>query len=137
MILRINKATVIVFDLDDTLYKEYFFALSAFGEIVNQYFQKDDSILREMMLNLINGRNVFEELMKKYGPKSLNLEIFLELYRKHFPRISLDNETKRFLFEIKELGLPTGIITEGRSITQRKRPDSGLYLPNGSQFISD
>ena len=121
MIIRANRETVLVFDLDDTLYQEYDYVISAFREIANKIDHNNDTLVSDMMTNLRLRKNVYFELKKKYGSKVMELEFFLELYRNHIPNISLDNETHIFLQKIKQFGIVTGLITEGRSKTQRNK----------------
>lgn len=121
MIIRADRQTVMVFDLDDTLYQEYDYARSAFREIANKMDHNSDTLVSEMMTNLKLGKNVYFELKKKYGSKVMGLDFFLELYRNHTPDISLDNETRAFLHKVKQSEIVTGLITEGRSYTQRNK----------------
>src|SRR5690606_20317114 len=45
----------------------------------------------------------------------------LEIYRNHVPQIDLSEDTKEILLKIKETGYKLGLITDGRSITQRNK----------------
>lgn len=112
------KSNVIVFDLDDTLYKEKDFLLSAFKEIANwieiTYSVKD---VFSFMLNIWNeGKDVFSTLIGYWNLPIQKGEL-LAMYRRHKPNINLDTETQELLENLVSQSL-LGLITDGRSITQ-------------------
>lgn len=110
--------TVICFDLDDTLYKEIDFLKSAYKEIAIAVGQPEAA---EKMLDWYYAKvNSFEKLIETYG-LSITVSDCLKIYRNHFPDISLDAGAKEFLNELKEKGAKLGLISDGRSITQRNK----------------
>lgn len=85
---------VVVFDLDDTLYKEIDFLKSAFKEIakvisINNGHDVED-IFSDMMRYYEEKLNSFELVLKKY-PCHLSIKDLLIIYRNHIPEISVSN----------------------------------------------
>lgn len=114
-----NKC-LLVFDLDDTLYKEIDFLQSGVQFICHQ-FQLDLQISQQMLQGYYEGKNVFQELIDQYHlPVSL-MEL-IEMYRLHEPNISLDLSTKSTLDELFQMDhVALALLTDGRSITQRNK----------------
>ncbi len=118
---------VFVFDLDDTLYKEIDFLKSAYRYIASVVDKNNSNILyRRMLGDYYEGKNVFQLLTQSYN--QFSIDSLLDLYRTHYPNISLDNEIYTTLYFLKGKG-KTGLITDGRSITQRNKI-SALGLEN-------
>ena len=121
----VNK--VVVFDLDDTLYKEIDFLKSAFLKIsffLSDYLQQNacQKIIYDKMLNLyFDKQNVFEQILKLYNINRNNLSILIEIYRNHKPLIKLSKETINTLNYIKDNRMKIGLITDGRSKQQRNK----------------
>lgn len=109
---------VVCYDLDDTLYKEIDFLKSAYGEIAERVGHPE--AVQQMLDWYHEGKNAFAELINSYG---LNITIgeCLQLYRNHYPNISQDAGVKEFLEELKENGAKLGLITDGRSVSQRNK----------------
>ncbi|RTY66252.1 HAD family hydrolase [Flavobacterium bomense] len=116
--MKYKKA--IVFDLDDTLIYEINFLNSAFREI-SKFIDPDNatSIYNYMVLCYKEGKNVFEELLLIY-PLILKDEL-LTIYRNHFPSIELNEGVIEVLNYCKEKSFFLGLISDGRSITQRNK----------------
>lgn len=114
----INKY-VFVFDLDDTLYKEIDFLKSAFKNIAS-IVDYDNSIqlYKNMLNDYYKRNNVFKKISQSYPEYSL--DYLLNLYRSHYPDITLDNDTSKTLQFLRKCGI-TGLITDGRSSTQRNK----------------
>lgn len=108
---------IVVFDLDDTLYKEIDYLFSAYHFIVNVI--KLD-IANEMFTWYYAGENVFQRLIDKYDVK-ISLAELLELYHCHEPTISLTPDAKDLLSNLYNNKVTVGIISDGRSKTQRNK----------------
>lgn len=114
------KTKYIIFDLDDTLMYEIDYLTSAYKEIALLLDRDNvDILFEDMFLRYKKGENVFEYLVHKYPNYSKNQ--LLEIYRNHVPQIDLSEDTKEILLKIKETGYKLGLITDGRSITQRNK----------------
>ena len=81
---------IVVFDLDDTLYKEVSFVESGFKAVAGHL--GDMSYAEEMMDFWSKGQNAFEELRKQHSIGTSVAEL-LDVYRFHIPSIQLDGST--------------------------------------------
>jgi putative hydrolase of the HAD superfamily len=136
MDIKIDKNTVIVFDLDDTLYNELDYLKSAFRHISQQLEPKDWKTLYVSMFSLYRCKeNVFDVLTSKYHTDN---ETLMDMYRFHFPQISLFNGVLDVIKTIKTKNGKIGIITDGRSQTQRAKIKSlGILNLIDKIIISD
>ncbi len=110
--------TVICFDLDDTLYKEIDYLKSAYKEIAIAVGYPE--LAKQMLAWYYSKENVFEKLIESYGLKITKSDC-LKIYRNHVPDISLDDGVKEYLVGLKEDGAKLGLISDGRSISQRNK----------------
>jgi len=106
----------IVFDLDDTLYNELDFLKSAYKEIAA--LTGNAAEYERMMTLFSSKKNVFEDLALKY---SLELAYLLDVYRNHLPDIKVNPDFLRFVEAGKRKGYSFGLLTDGRSVTQRNK----------------
>lgn len=116
---------VVVFDLDDTLYKEVDFVRSGFSAIAS-YVGKD-GIAVELFERWKRGQNALQWLI---DVTDIECEIpdLLHVYRTHLPSIKLESSVEDMLDKLKQEGKVLGMITDGRSITQRHKIEAlGLY----------
>ena len=114
----------IVFDLDDTLYPERSFVDSGFRAVLGHLGLNDDQELLERMWGWQHdGQPVFDTLvghLGSLGTQAAAMEL-LEVYRFHEPCISLSEGAERLLQDIRLAGGRLGIVTDGRSRTQRAK----------------
>ena len=129
---------VVVFDLDDTLYKEADFVDSGIHAVA--------AVLRSVL-----GVDIHDELMMARAsgitdlwghacgllnmPQTLKHSM-LWVYRLHTPAISLDVQTQVALAVLKSSGHELAILTDGRSLTQRNKLRA-LGLQDLPVFISE
>lgn len=126
----------LVFDLDDTLFKEVDFVRSAYNYIGEYIFDKFDlNIDVDIDYSLNNKLSLFDILIKKHKvlEKNLSLEKFLKIYRNHKPQINLTNNVEEVLAFIKNSGINLSLITDGRSVTQRNK----INALNINSFFND
>jgi putative hydrolase of the HAD superfamily len=124
MQLTINQNSFFVFDLDDTLFQEIDFLKSAYRHIAAQLRTRISCDLYEEMLERYHKKeNVFLWILNQYEKYLQDVDInwFLHEYREHLPEIKLSKETAAFLQALKHRKVPLGLITDGRSITQRNK----------------
>ena len=136
---------VVCFDLDDTLYKEIDFLRSAFKEIASLVylalesdFKEQDKVYQWMITNYHQGKNVFDELIH-YGVPFDKQEL-LRIYREHKPAIELSDGAVEVLETLKKDGYTMGLITDGRSLTQRNKIEAlglGEFIESSLVFISE
>lgn len=117
-----QKHKVVVFDLDDTLYKEIDFLKSAYQEIADFFKDKYDiyGLWSEMLRYYHEGKNVFQEVIDFYK-RPVDKEFLLNMYRNHIPKIALDDDTKQVLDTLKNSHFGLGIITDGRTVSQMNK----------------
>lgn len=109
----------IVFDLDDTLYYELDFLQSAYKEIAETLSKENADELHQKMFSMYENKNdVFEFLSLTYDfPK----ESLLKIYREHVPNIVLRKGVREILDNLKSKDIKMGLLTDGRSLTQRNK----------------
>lgn len=113
----------VVFDLDDTLYKEIDFLKSGFRYVIEHIHHcefADNDLFNKMIEAYQNGNDAFEIICSKCKTK-IEKSILLSWYRFHFPSLTLSKETENVLYQLSEAGIKLGIISDGRSITQRNK----------------
>ena len=110
-----SLSDVVVFDLDDTLYKEVTFVESGFKAVARHI--GNISFADELISWWADGKNALETLINKYSLK-FPIENLLAVYRNHLPAIKLDTSTPQILDSLMANGKILGLITDGRSITQ-------------------
>lgn len=119
MDIKVNTETVIVFDLDDTLYNELDYLKSAYKSISKHLEPENWSSLYSKMFSLYRSKiNVFEFLAESY---KTDIKLLVDMYRDHQPDIQLFDGVKDVFEAIKSKNGKIGIITDGRSITQRAK----------------
>lgn len=131
-----------VFDLDDTLYKEADFLESAFMHIASMVADTnapEEKLFLLMLDTYQQGGNAFEVVLGKLHCQKYSLQWMLDEYRYHNPRIALDDETKKTLGELKSWGMRIGIISDGRFRQQMNKIEAlGLkgYMDDGDIVIN-
>lgn len=139
----IPKHKVVVFDLDDTLYKEIDYVKSGFRHIaslVSNVNAPEDEVYRLLLDTCRQGGNAFETVVRKYGFLFFNVQWMIAAYRNHKPRIALDVDTKKTLDGLKTNGTVMGIITDGRRMQQLNKIEAlGLeqYIDEENIVIND
>ncbi|TDQ31158.1 putative hydrolase of the HAD superfamily [Zeaxanthinibacter enoshimensis] len=117
--IKVDEQTLIVFDLDDTLYNEIDFLRSAYELIAKKIRPDEWKLLFSSMFSRYRcGKDVFEWLSATYGCEKNDL---LKMYRYHKPDISLFDGAEQLLKDIRKNGGSLGILTDGRSLTQRNK----------------
>lgn len=132
---------VVVFDLDDTLYKEIDFLRSAYHELSMVLESKYalSNVYSLLWESYSQGLNAFNELNKSYGI-DISLNDFLSIYRLHIPKIALSIDTRKVLEVLVQKEVCLGVLTDGRAITQSQKMKSlGLdeYIPMENWIISE
>lgn len=122
-------AQAVIFDLDDTLFAEADFVLSAYDAIERQWGVK---VCRDLDI-----RQAFGQAAHDAGVDEKEI---VELYRNHFPNISLCQGIRQTLDTLMERGCELWLVTDGRSRTQRNKIEAlGLssWFPQERILISE
>lgn len=135
-----QQSRVVVFDLDDTLYKEQDYLLSAYREIAARIESRYglEAVFDRMHQWWQAGENVFQRLIDTYR-LDMTLGELLTIYRSHMPAICLDADTKCLLDRLQQHAV-LGLITDGRRLTQRHKIEAlGLsaYMDASDILISE
>ena len=139
---------VLVFDLDDTLYKEVDFVVSAYKHIdrllVAEYGLAPNEAFNILVAAYDKGLNPFDCLNDFISTRGISIpnaiSWMVNEYRNHIPIISLDDDTRTVLEHMREIDVPMYIITDGRSFTQRNKIRAlrlNEYIPWENVFISE
>lgn len=119
MIININTQSVVIFDLEDTLYYEIDYLISAYKSIATCIDAKNQKMIFSIMFSMYrNNQDVFEYLSKTYN---LPKEDLLKTYRGHMPDIVPNEGVLNLMNSIKNLGGKIGVITDGRTVTQKNK----------------
>jgi putative hydrolase of the HAD superfamily len=132
-------STVIVFDLDDTLYKEIDYVKSGIEAVLqllsatNILSQSDvDTFAKNVDLK----SGVIDQLCHQFDFDAKLKETLIWCYRLHVPLIKLETETSAVLAWAEEFSKAVAVITDGRSITQRLKLRA-LGLSHLWAFVSE
>lgn len=107
---------VVVFDLDDTLYKEVDYVRSGLMAVAHHF--GDDSLLALMLKARSKGMNAFEAVKEQRS--DAEIDKMIEIYRNHKPQISLPRDTKLTL-DYLHSKYTLALVTDGRSVGQRNK----------------
>lgn len=107
---------VVVFDLDDTLYKEVDYVCS--GLMAVAHHLGDDSLLALMLKARSKGMNAFEAVKEQRS--DAEIDKMIEIYRNHKPQISLSRDTTLTL-DYLHSKYTLALVTDGRSVGQRNK----------------
>jgi len=114
------KSKYVIFDLDDTLTYEIDYLKSAYKEIAIILDEDNKDRLYSEMIGLYeNGKDIFEIVTRRYTSHS-KIDL-LSFYHHHKPSIKLSEEAREILNFCREKEYKLGLITDGRSITQRNK----------------
>ncbi len=134
--------TVVLFDLDDTLYKEVEFLKSGYRAVA-EWLQSEHGLRKtpynRMLKTYRRGGNVFVELNESYR-MYVPISDYLSVYRGHKPDIVLSTPTRVLLDTLISRKCILGLITDGLSVTQRNKIAAlGLeqYVSSDNMLISE
>ena len=121
-----RRHRVVVFDLEDTLYREIDFLKSGYRCVAQLLNNVKPSITCEDFYDALwsvyqQGGNPFEETIKNYRFMADAKVWMLDVYRNHIPSISLKEGVVEVLEELKNQGVTMGVITDGRQSTQMNK----------------
>lgn len=115
------KSLAIIFDLDDTLYSEHQFVLSGYQAVAKLIGPQPTIDVLEFLNSLPSTAAAFDELLRVLPEVSLTISTLVECYRSHSPTLILPDESSEILRYFADRSIPMGLLTDGRSITQRNK----------------
>jgi putative hydrolase of the HAD superfamily len=124
MQITIKPASFFIFDLDDTLYPEIDFLRSGFKTISETLAPSIGmDIYTDMWQRYRQQENVFQWIVAQFGPlvPGISTDCLLKEYREHLPDIKPRKGVVSMLQTLAAHAIPAGLITDGRSITQRNK----------------
>lgn len=139
-----GPGTVVVFDLDDTLYKERDYVFSGRRAVARHAASVSgldaDRLMKAMKPFGPTDHGAFDALIAATGPAHADMRKILERYRMHKPEISLDPSAEALLAQLKCEGTHLALITDGRAQTQRLKIEAlglGRFIEPDAVFISE
>lgn len=130
--------TVIVLDLDDTLYQEADYHASGFREVcawVEALYGK--SVTSELAsLQRQGEHDLLGAISRLAGVPLAIKDSLLWIYRLHAPSISLRDEVKVTVQRLEALFCAVAVLTDGRSVSQRQKLKA-LGLEHLPVYISE
>ena len=131
-------STVVVFDLDDTLYFEADYVESGIRHVCNRL---QDLYGKNPYMSILQARqdgkkDWIDEARSHVGLPAAAKDSLLWMYRLHMPDIHLSSVCEDVIKHIKAKALSVAVLTDGRSITQRLKLQA-LGLKDWPVFISE
>lgn len=127
----------VIFDLDDTLYKEIDFLQSGFVSICNKISEhvKDSSkvIYDKLYSYYLTGEDAFYSIIVEYALYMFRKKDLINLYRNHIPNIKLSSESIKTLEQLTKDNYSIGLLTDGRSVQQYNK----IKSLNLKKYISE
>jgi len=119
----LTSNAVLVCDLDDTLIDERDYADSGMRAVASTIHSLYGLDLED---HLVEGahdptRNPLAEATELLGLPNSVIDQFLSIYRSHVPDLAPREGARELLGKARHLGLPVCVITDGRSISQRRK----------------
>jgi putative hydrolase of the HAD superfamily len=113
---------VIVFDLDDTLYLERDFVRSGLQAVSRHAAPQSRDTFFDWLWAVfeLGSTDPIAEALR-YFQLSFDKHLLVDIYRNHVPDLSVDTSTIRFLMQLKQADHSLGLLTDGRSKTQRNK----------------
>ncbi len=119
MDIKVDQSTVVVFDLDDTLYNEIDYLRSAYKEVAKEL---EPNAWQQLFVRLFslyrNKLDVFEYISSTY---SISKPDLISKYRSHIPNIQPFEGVQATFRKIKDKKGIIAIVTDGRKVTQMSK----------------
>ncbi len=108
----------VIFDLDDTLYREKQFIRSGF-RAVGEFLKRPDAA-DKLWTFFTNNEPAIDTYLDQIGQSGKKADC-LKIYREHKPELTLIDGVAEMIRNLRSKGLKIGIITDGRPIGQRNK----------------
>lgn len=131
----VSDMEAVIFDLDDTLYSEKEYVRNGYKAVAE--LLGDAAFEDRLWAFFEEGRPAIDCLLEEEGLTEKKAKC-LEAYRNCVPVLSLYDNAREVLLRLKEKGVKTGIITDGRPEGQRNKLSAlGLYEMVDEIIITD
>ena len=132
---------VVVFDLEDTLYKEVDFLKSGYHAVANHlthsYGVRD--LYQDLLNNYLSGvTDVYQKVLDDCH-LIVDKTVLIDIYRYHKPQMGMNSDTKKVLQRLQGMCY-LALITDGRSETKRNIIEAlgvSNYIDWSDIYISD
>jgi putative hydrolase of the HAD superfamily len=120
------KPAAIVFDLDDTLYRERRYALSGFAATAQwastTFGLPAEAVFGELVAALKCGdrARAFQNVCARFGLSPADVPRFVDVMRQHTPRLRLSRRVRATLLTLGA-SRPTAVLTNGRRSVQARK----------------
>lgn len=114
-----NGTPAVLFDLDDTLFSERDFLHSGWHAVAHEAEKRGLLGSAKAYELMTKAPDAFDFLHEAYP--EFSIADMLEVYRNHVPDIHLKPGAWQTVMQLRDAGAPVGIITDGRSISQRNK----------------
>lgn len=123
MPLRIDRRTVVAFDLDDTLYREVDYVASGLHVAQQRLreFRASPGVPDLFELYQSGDRDPLGTACARLSLGGTVKAQLVECVRSHRPQIELSAGARELLEQLQGKSVPMALITDGRSITQRRK----------------
>jgi len=122
LLLETSAETVVVFDLDDTIFSELDYVHSGLAAVAAHLETAVGfSVLPELLANFVPGRDLFGGLCDTYDLPRETTESLLAVYRGHNPTLKMRPGVSGLLQDLQRSHVRLGLLTDGRSTTQRQK----------------
>lgn len=114
---------LVIFDLDDTLYPEIQFVYSGFLKVSEYLSKKFNRSKKDFFRFLVSSfekgirGNNFDLLLEEFDINE-DINTLVQIYRNHYPKISLYPDSKYILEYLRIRGFKIALITDGYLTTQ-------------------
>lgn len=120
----VKDISVVIFDLDDTLYSEKEYVKSGFKHVA-RFFPDIENAYDELYGLFLQHRSAIDEFLRVHNINSDELKKkILHEYRFHVPDIHLYDGVYVMLQSLKRTGHKLGMITDGRVEGQKNKIDA-------------
>ena len=139
MQIEFNANTVIVFDLDDTLYPEREYIQSGICYVirfVQDLYNKTTYLPSLNIEDLAASNDFIQKIIEAYKLPETVKESLLWIYRVHKPSIKIKPQVSKLIASLTASCKAVIILTDGRSVTQRLKIES-LGLSHLPAYISE
>jgi putative hydrolase of the HAD superfamily len=119
----------VIFDLDDTLYSETDYVrsgLKAVSGVLEKKYNLHGVYKKLIRLFELSKAGVFDRFLNGEGISfgADEIETLVQLYASHKPEINLYGDVFHTLQSLKNTGYKTGLITDGRVVSQNNKIDA-------------